>query len=131
MSICTNPSEHNYNDQFVGEIIAEWLDPAGLEFDEYHLIDYRTTKETAQSLTCKASAIFLHGGNPTSLNAFLTEYELSAAIKGSSADVIMGASAGAMNMSAKFPEQDKTGSIKIYDGLGLGSFAFYNPKAYT
>jgi len=125
VSICTNPSEYDHNDQFVGEIISEWLDPVDLKFNEYHLIDYRVSKKMAQSLILKASAIFLHGGNPSSLNAFLEEYELSEVIKGSSAGVIIGASAGAMNMSAKFPYQDKSGSIKTYDGLGLCNFAFY------
>jgi len=125
VSICTNPSEHDYNDQFVAAIIAEWLNPAGLTFAEYHLIDYRIPKEKALMLILNASTIFLHGGSPSSLNAFLAEYELAAAIKESSADVIIGASAGAMNMSAKFPDQDECGSIRVYDGLGLGGFAFY------
>ena len=61
-----------------------------LSFDEYYLIDYRVTKERAQELLRNASVIFLHGGNPSSLNAFLAEYELPVAIKESNAEVIMG-----------------------------------------
>ena len=139
VSICTNPSEHDYNDRFVGEIIAEWLNPVGLTFDEYYLIDYRVTKERAQELLRNASVIFLHGGSPNSLNAFLAEYELPVAIKESNADVIIGASAGMMNMvkhwvSDKYIEKSSNGLIKagtIYNGLGLDNFAVrvhYNPN---
>ena len=139
VSICTNPSEHDYNDKFVGEVIAEWLNPVGITFDEYYLIDYRVTKERAQELLRRATVIFLHGGNPSSLNAFLVEYELPIAIKESNADVIMGASAGMMNMgmhwvSDKYIEKSSNGKIKagtIYNGLGLDNIAVrvhYNPN---
>lgn len=139
VSICTTPSDHESNDTFVGQIIAEWLDPVGLTFDEYYLIDYRVTKEKAQELLRNASVIFLHGGHPSSLNAFLVEYELAVAIKESKAQVIMGASAGMMNMgmhwvSEKHMEKYSNGKLKagiVYDGLGLDSFAVkvrYNPN---
>lgn len=139
VSICTNPSEYDSNDKFVGEIMAEWLNPVGLTFDEYYLIDYRVTKESAQELLRNASVIFLHGGNPSSLNDFLEEYELHVAIKESNADVIMGASAGMMNMgmhwvSDKYMEKHSNGRYKagiIFDGLGLDNIAVrvhYNPN---
>lgn len=139
VSICTNPSEYESNDKFVGEIISEWLNPVGLTFDEYYLIDYRVTKEKAHELLRNASVIFLHGGNPSSLNAFLEEYELPVCIKESNADVIMGASAGMMNMgmhwvSDKYMEKHSNGRIKagtIFDGLGLDNIAVivhYNPN---
>lgn len=139
VSICTIPSEYEANDKFVGEIIAEWLSPVGLMFDEYYFIDYRVTKERAQELLRNASAIFLHGGNPSSLNAFLAEYELPKSIKESKADVIMGASAGMMNMgmywvSDKYTERRSNGKIKagtIFNGLGLDNITVrvhYNPN---
>ena len=139
VSICTKPSEYDSNDKFVGAIIAEWLNPVGLTFDEYYLIDYRVTKERAQELLRNASVIFLHGGNPSSLNAFLAEYELPEAIKESNADVIMGASAGMMNMgmhwvSDKYLEKYSNGKFKagiIYYGLGLDNVAVrvhYDPN---
>lgn len=139
VSICTNPSEHDSNDNYVDSIIAEWLNPVDLTFDEYYLIDYRITKERAHELLRNASAIFLQGGNPSSLNLFLAEYELPVAIKESNADVIMGASAGMMNMgmhwvSDKYMEKHSNGKFKagtIYDGLGLDNVAVrvrYNPN---
>lgn len=131
VSICTTPSEYDANDQFVGTIIADWLHPVGIIFDEYHLLDYRVTKERAHELLKNASAIFLHGGNPFSLNNFLAEYELPAAINESNASIIMGASAGMINMSAhwisdkrlesNYGDEFKAGGI--YDGLGLDKFA--------
>ena len=131
VSICTKPSEYDANDQMVKTTITEWLDPAGLTFDEYHLIDYRVTKEKARELLKNASAIFLHGGNAILLNNFLVEYDLPTAIKDSNAAVIIGASAGSMNMSTHWVADKKVetysnGKVKagtIYDGIGLDNFA--------
>jgi len=116
--ICTIPSDYGDSTEMSGLVKDTWLGPAGIVFDEYHSIDYRVTKERAQELLRDASAILLHGGRPGSLNAFLAEYELAAPIKDSNATVIMGASAGAMNMSAKFVY-----ASKMFDGLGLDRFA--------
>jgi cyanophycinase len=69
----------------------------------------------------------------------LTEYELPVAIKESNAEVIMGASAGMMNMgmhwvSDHYVEKHSSGKIKagtICDGLGLDHFAarvHYSPN---
>ncbi|MCL2621079.1 MAG: hypothetical protein FWD97_09130, partial [Defluviitaleaceae bacterium] len=49
----------------------EWLDPAGIAFDEYHLINSSTPKEEAHILLRNASVILLQGGYTTLQNAFL------------------------------------------------------------
>ncbi|MCL2674478.1 MAG: Type 1 glutamine amidotransferase-like domain-containing protein [Defluviitaleaceae bacterium] len=130
--ICATPSEHEFNAKQLRVAKEQWLDLAGVTFEEYHLIDYRMTKEEARDLLRNASAIFLLGGKAAVQNTFLDEYELHAAIKESNAAVIMGVSAGAMNMSAKWisskhisPDSARhtTGKTKIYDGLGLDDFA--------
>jgi cyanophycinase-like exopeptidase len=64
-------------------------------------VDYRMQKEDAQRFIQNASVIFLCGGDPVLQNDFLAEYELSDVIKNSDA-VIMGASAGALNMAAQW-----------------------------
>ena len=84
-----------------GRTERSWLDQADIVFDEYHLIDERVQKEEAQKIIQHASVIFLLGGNPIEQNGLLMEYDLSELIKKSSA-VVMGASAGAINMSAKW-----------------------------
>jgi len=126
--ICTTPSEYESNDQMSKWVRESWFDFAGVTFNDYHVIDDRVTKDEAQTLLRNASAIFLHGGYPDRLNCFLEEYELSEAVKVSKATVVMGASAGGMNMCAKFiygkyidDEHREPG--RLYNGLGLDDFA--------
>lgn len=104
-----------------------WLNQANIIFDEYHFIDYRMQKEEAQRLIHNASVIFLCGGDPVLQNDFLADYELSNVIKNSNA-VIIGASAGAINMAAKWLCLKSTGNevetSTIYDGIGFDHFAY-------
>lgn len=109
-----------------GATERSWLDQAGILFDEYHLINYRVQKEDAQTLIQKASVIFLLGGNTVKQNEFLVDYELSDWIKNSSA-IVMGASAGAINMSAKWLCSKNFGynveTSSVYEGVGLDDFS--------
>ncbi|MCA1322323.1 Type 1 glutamine amidotransferase-like domain-containing protein [Bacillus tianshenii] len=120
--ISSNPSE--YEDD--GATERSWLDRAGIVFEEYHLINFRLQKEDAQTLIRNASAIFLLGGNTVKQNDFLREYGLSDLIKKSTA-VVIGASAGAINMSAKWICSKKLGykveKSTTYNGIGLDDFA--------
>ncbi|SHN59565.1 cyanophycinase [Paenibacillus sp. ov031] len=103
-----------------------WLKQANIIFDEYHFIDYRMQKEDARRFIQNASVIFLCGGYPALQNDFLAEYELSNVIKNSNA-VIMGASAGALNMAAKWLSLNNTDEVEtstIYDGIGFDHFAY-------
>ncbi|MFJ7405745.1 MULTISPECIES: Type 1 glutamine amidotransferase-like domain-containing protein [unclassified Lysinibacillus] len=109
-----------------GAAERSWLDQAGILFDEYHLINYRVQKNDAQTIIQNASVIFLLGGDTLKQNGFLMEYELSDLIKESRA-VVMGASAGAINMSAKWLCSKNFGyKVEIssfYDGIGLDDFS--------
>jgi cyanophycinase-like exopeptidase len=120
--ISSNPSIYEDN----GATERSWFDQAGIMFDEYHLINYRVQKKEAQTTIQHASVIFLLGGDILKLNSFLKEYELSDVIKNSSA-VVMGASAGAINMSAKWlcskSFGDKVETNSVYDGIGLDNIS--------
>jgi len=122
--ISANPFLHE--DEKIGATERSWLDQANIMFDEYHLIDYGVQKEKAQKLIQNASVIFLLGGNTVEQNGILIEYELSHLIKISRA-VVMGTSAGAINMSAKWLCSKYTGYkgeiSSIYDGIGLDDFS--------
>ena len=113
-------------DEEVGATERSWLDQANIMFDDYHLIDYGVQKEEAQKLIQNASVIFLLGGNIVEQNGLLIEYELSDLIKKSRA-VVMGTSAGAINMSAKWLCSKYTGYkgevSSICDGIGLDDFS--------
>lgn len=104
-----------------------WLNQANIIFDEYHFIDYRMQKEDAQRFIQNASVIFLCGGYPVLQKDFLADYELSDVIKNSDA-VILGASAGALNMSAQWLSLNDTGheveTSTIYEGIGFDHFAY-------
>ncbi|HWJ79471.1 MAG TPA: Type 1 glutamine amidotransferase-like domain-containing protein [Niallia sp.] len=120
--ISSNPSIY----EEVGATERMWLDQAGIVFDEYHVINYSVQKEKSQFLLRNASVIFLLGGNTVNQNGFLREYELSETIINSRA-VVIGASAGAINMSVKWLCSKNFGynveSSTIYDGIGLDDFA--------
>lgn len=120
--ISSNPSI----DEVDGATERSWLDHAGIRFDEYHLINYRVPKEDAQTLIENASVIFLLGGDTIKQNRFLAEYELAHPIKNSKT-VVMGASAGAINMSAKWLCSAFFGypveAPSVYDGIGLDDFS--------
>ncbi|WP_336634596.1 Type 1 glutamine amidotransferase-like domain-containing protein [Lysinibacillus fusiformis] len=109
-----------------GATERSWLDQAGILFDDYHLINDHVQKEDAQTFILNASAIFLLGGDTLKQNEFLLDYELSDLIKKSSA-VVMGASAGAINMSAKWLCSKNFGypveKTTLYDGIGLDNFS--------
>ena len=104
-----------------------WFNQANIMFDEYHLIDRHMQKEDAQQFIQNGSVVFLCGGNPVFMNDFLVEYELSDAIKNSNA-LIMGASAGAMNMAAQWLCSKNGGhnveTSTIYGGIGFDRFAY-------
>ncbi|WP_366162203.1 Type 1 glutamine amidotransferase-like domain-containing protein [Bacillus infantis] len=119
-------SSNPFNEEEMGAAERSWLDQAGIVFDEYHLINYRVPKKEAHTLISNASVIFLLGGNTVEQNKFLAGYELSDPITKSRATV-MGASAGAINMSAKWLCSKNLGyNVEVstlYDGIGLGDFA--------
>lgn len=120
--ISSNPSI--YEDD--GATERSWLDHANIMFEEYHLINYRVQKENAQTIIQNASVILLLGGNAIEQNGFLVEYELLDLIKKSNA-VVMGASAGAINMSTKWLCSKNFGfnveENSVYNGIGLDNFS--------
>ena len=120
--ISTNPS--NFEDN--GATERSWLNKASILFNDYHLINYRVHKEEARSKIQNASVIFLLGGDIIKQNVFLKEYELVDSILKSNA-VVMGASAGAINMSAKWLCSKNLGNnvelSSVYEGVGLDPFS--------
>lgn len=95
-----------------------WFNQANVFFDEYHLIDHHTQKENAQRFIQNASVVFLCGGNTWHQKHLLTKYDLPDLIKKSNA-VVMGTSAGGMNMSDKYVDK-----CTVYEGMALNHFSF-------
>lgn len=120
--ISSNPSL----DEVDGAAECSWLNQAGILFDEYYLLNYRVQKEDAQLLIQNASVVFLLGGDTVKQNGFLDDYEMPGWIKKSSA-IVIGASAGAINMSAKWLCSKNFGYeveiSSLYDGISLNNFS--------
>lgn len=114
------------SDEIDGTTERSWLDHAAIRFDEYHLINYRVQIEEAPKLIQNASVIFLLGGDTVKQNGFLMDYGLADLIRKSGA-IVIGASAGAINMSAKWLCSSNFGhqveESSVYEGIGLGDFS--------
>ncbi|MNI54331.1 Peptidase family S51 [compost metagenome] len=95
-----------------------WFNQANLFFDEYHLIDHRTQKKDAQRLIQNASVIFLCGGYCMHQKHLLIKNGLWDLLKISNA-VVMGTSAGGMNMSDEYLDEGT-----VYEGMALNHFSF-------
>lgn len=111
----------DYNDEQVNNdefFEKTWFNQASIYFDDYHLIDYRTKKEDAQRLIQTASVVFLCGGSPQYQMELLMEYGLSDLIKQSNS-VVMGTSAGGMNMSNEYVDEGT-----VFEGMALNHFSF-------
>ena len=120
--ISSNPASF----EEVGATERSWFEKADILFDEYHVINDRVQKKDASLFIQNASVIFLLGGDTVKQNDFIKEYELSDTIKKSNA-VVMGASAGAINMSAKWICSKNFGynveESCVYEGIGLDHFS--------
>lgn len=130
VTICTRPSGDFVIEKEEYKMVKDdWLDAAGIVFDEYHFIDYTIKKEDAQELIKNASVIYLHGGDTHMQGQFIKEYELEAPIKNSNASVIMGMSAGAENMAMNYVCAKSAGwsnaeGVTVHNGIGLDNFAY-------
>lgn len=117
--ISAKPSDYEDEQVNIEDVFERtWFNQANILFDEYHLIDHCTQKEDAQRLIQNASVVFLCGGNPWRQMDLLTEYELSDWIKKSNA-VVMGTSAGGMNMSDEYVDK-----CTVYKGMALNHLSF-------
>ena len=110
-------------DELVDFVKDTWLAPGGIAFDEYHLVDNRKSKEESHRLIKEASALLLLGGDDLLQAEFFKEYGLEIPIKESDANIIMGFSAGAINMPATCISFED-GTTTIYEGLGLDNFCY-------
>lgn len=89
-----------------------------MPFAKYCVIDNRTKADDAAKLIREASCIFLMGGNATLQFQLMCNKGILNEIRQSSA-VILGVSAGAMNMGR--PTVDIYESLTPYEGLGFAN----------
>ncbi|WP_396129702.1 Type 1 glutamine amidotransferase-like domain-containing protein [Exiguobacterium mexicanum] len=103
-----------------------WLQEAGIFFHDYHVINYETDRTNAKHLLNEASMIFLLGGDTVKQNQFIHEYDLIQSIQQSDA-IVLGASAGAINMSSSWLCSPNMGydvaAPTIFQGVALHDFS--------
>ena len=109
------PEDHERNDDDshgMHEMFAE----RGIGFAAHHVIDGRTAAAEAAELVRAADCVFLMGGDPVEQMQLIRDLDLVSPLRESRA-VILGVSAGAMNMGRQVAEI--WASKGFYDGLGL------------
>ena len=109
------PQDHARNDEDrngMHQMFAE----RGMAFREHHVIDRRTGPAEAAELVRAADCVFLMGGDPVAQMALIRDLGLVSLLRDSPA-VILGVSAGAMNMGRHVAEIWETKAF--YEGLGL------------
>ena len=89
-----------------------------MRFAKHSVIDYRTKADEAVDLIREASCVFLMGGNATLQFQLMDDLGIVDEVRRSSA-VILGVSAGAMNMGS--PTVDIYETSTPYEGLGFAN----------
>ena len=109
------PEDHARNDddsRGMHQMFAE----RGMGFAEHHVIDRRTGAAEAAELVRAADCVLLMGGDPVAQMGLIRDLGLVSPLRESRA-VILGVSAGAMNMGKQVAEI--WDSKAFYEGLGL------------
>ncbi len=106
---------------------SNWFDQCGIYFENRNFINRKSTKKDAVDLINNASVIFLCGGYPMEQNTFLNNYGLINYIKTTSS-IVIGASAGSMNMSSQWLSSVNTdqnvAESSLVNGINLADFYF-------
>lgn len=122
--ISGNPEEEIFESDF---FIKKWFDQVGILFNEYHIFNKNSSENEMKDILNNASLIFLCGGYPKVQNDFIIKNDLKNTLKYSDS-IIMGASAGSMNMSLKWLSSKNTDQSVEYSsvvsGVGLDNFYF-------
>lgn len=97
--LASDPEGFTKSDDYAERIFG-WFHQANLSFSTYNVIDKRVDIGIQRSRIRKASCVFLMGGKTKKQMQYITEQELIPIIKNYNG-VIMGLSAGAINMSIR------------------------------
>ena len=109
------PEDYERNDSDLEGMYEMFLE-GDMDFGEHRVIDRRDSPQTAREAVRQASCIFLMGGHPGLQLQMIKDMGLDAVIRESRA-VVLGVSAGAINMAVR--SLDTKESPVPYPGLGL------------
>ena len=109
------PEDHARNDED-SDGMHQMFAERGMGFASHFVIDRRTSPAEAAELVRAAGCVFLMGGDPVAQMALIRDLGLVSPLR-ESRTVILGVSAGAMNMGRQVAEI--WDSKAFYEGLGL------------
>ena len=109
------PDDYARNDDDSGGMHGMFAE-RGMAFDDHRVIDRRTDAADAVRLVREADCVFLMGGNAALQMALIRDLGLVPELLSSRA-VILGVSAGAMNMGRQVADVWET--KELYEGIGL------------
>lgn len=115
--VSCQPDNYAQNDEDSHGMHAMFAE-RNMPFAKHSVIDHRTGEDEAVKLIREASCIFLMGGNATLQFQLMREKGMIEEVRRSSA-VILGVSAGAMNMGN--PTVDIYETLTPYEGLGFAN----------
>lgn len=123
VSVANNENDFTTNEER-SQITFESFYKTGFKFKEQIILDARN-KDNAKSILSDADVIILNGGKCLCQNDFFNEINLKDILKNKKDGIVMGISAGAMNLCNtifNFPEELKDKN----DPLFLDGMSFYN-----
>lgn len=123
--IASNFDNYEKTDKHVN-IFVESFNKIDISFKFVNIIDYRVKKEDTRDIITNSDIIFIMGGDTYNEFQYIKEYELVDVIK-KFEGVIIGVSAGSLNMSDNVCYLDEYRDYKLvqYKGLGLADINIY------
>lgn len=117
--IVANPISHGKNDHYA-KVVNQWFKKLNIGLKSYRLIDDRININNIHDIINKSDIIFLFGGNPFTQIKYLNDSGISHILRNFDG-VVMGESAGAMNMSKTvyYSKDEDYPQTVTYEGMGL------------
>lgn len=113
--------------------VVRQLEDAGIVFENCVIVSGEMSREEQHRYIEKADMVYLMGGYPFSQKAFLEENELATCLREYSG-VVLGISAGAMNMSRYIimvTDGVNSDETRVEEGLGLVDFSVFPHCAFS
>lgn len=131
--IASSFDEFDKNDLYYNNMLKFFSD-INIRFRESYLIDDRITNEEAIKYIEKSNVVYIMGGNPKQEMKNIKRYNLTEALKYFNG-IIIGVSAGSINMNKNICYVDENNEILEYQGIGLTDYNVaphldFNNKVY-
>lgn len=121
--ISSSFDNYDKNDLYYNNMI-KFFNDIDINFNKTYLIDNRINKEKAKEIIESSNIVYIMGGDPYSEMQSINSYNLTEVLR-KFEGIIIGVSAGSMNMNNNVCYIDENNNIKEYNGIGLADFNIY------